>query len=233
LNVPIRQPNLAHDPPLLNRHGNYNTARNLFGDGGPTIREQRFMAAAIDQIKEAAAAKETSFSGARKVVVACRTWRSLVGMKDETKKTRKALASYENMLTHPNVREGLRAAFADAGFAPIDAARSLAELASGRSKTVVTTQRTTPEGEFNEVKTTEHPPNVAALKAYYEMTHESAPSRHEHLNVNVDVMKQVHSVPDTAPRAVGELGPARNGEINVFAEDHDEDEPEEPEHEKE
>jgi hypothetical protein len=213
-------------PGLWNERGKVGAGGNLAGDGGPTIRETRFINAALIHITKAAENRETSFSPARKIAVACTTWSSLFRMKEGPKKNNKALASYENMLAHPNVRDGLREAFAKAGFAPVDAARSLAELASGRSKTIVTTERETPEGMMHEVKTTEHPPNVAALKAYYEMTHEMPSQRTENVNLNIDVMKATpvsgeHAAPSAlegSPRPVGELGPAQSGEVNVFAE---------------
>lgn len=220
---------------------------NLKGSERPdglTQREARFVTAVRDQLDEAARAEEPAFTRERKVNVAVNTHNPVGRMKPGLRRERAALERYEAMLAHPNVRDALRAAFADAGFTPTDAVRSLQELATGKAKTIVTkTKRIVgddgSESESTLVETivTEHPPDAAALKQYYALTHEPATQRRENLNLNVDVMKpRPNAQPvDVTPRAVGEIGPAAQGDVNVFADDDapDDSEPDSGEEDEE
>jgi hypothetical protein len=194
---------------------------------GPNKRERMFLNAVSEQLTAAVDAGETGFSPRRQIAAACKAWDNVGQMKDKDRQAVSALAKYENMLTHQTVRDCLRAAFTDAGFAPMDAARNLASLACGKATTVVTKVREGEDG-FVEVTTTQHAPNMSALKAYYEMTHEQPPSRNENVNLNIDVLKHAPpSVAEDHPRAVGALGPAQHGDVNVFAEHEHEEEAEE------
>lgn len=208
---------------------------------GPNKREKMFLNAVGEQLAAAVDAGETGFSPRRQILAACKAWSNVGSMKDKDRQAVAALVKYENMLTHQTVRDCLRQAFTEAGFAPMDAARNLAALASGRATTVVTKVREGEDG-FTEVTTTQHAPNMGALKAYYDMTHEQPTQRHENVNLNIDVMKasltgsvdqrgaspSVDGVDrESLPRAVGVLGPAEHGEVNVFAEHEHEDNDEE------
>jgi hypothetical protein len=195
---------------------------NTRGDGGLTKRERRFVASIQGNLtQEVVERGELDLDW--KTSVCETTWPSIGFMKPGPKKDARVALSYDAMLAHPNVREALKATFAAVGFTEQNAAAALVELAAGKAKTVVTVVRDGENG-YTETRTTEHPPSLAALKQYYDLTHEPPTQRHEHLNVNVDVMKDEPL--NVTPRAVGDLGPAEHGAINVFA-DVDEDDDEE------
>lgn len=198
--------------------------RNLQADGSLTKRERRFIASVQDAITPEVV-ERGELDHAWKTRVCETTWPSIGRMKPGPKKDAQVALTYDAMMTHTNVREELKKSFAAIGFTEESAAAALVQLAAGNAKTVVTVVRDGDHG-FIETRTTEHPPNLAALKQYYDLTHEPPTQRHEHLNVNVDVMKENEPL-NVTPRAVGDLGPAENGAINVFAEpDEDEDEEE-------
>lgn len=208
---------------------NWSSVRQLFNGVLLAKRERAFVNVVQDHLTPEVLATGT-LSTDWKVGVAEIVWPSLARMKDGKKKEHHALASYDNMLARPNIREALKASFDAVGFTENVAAQSLANLASGKAKTVVTVVRDGEHG-FTETRVTQHPPNMGALKQYYDLTHEPPTQRHEHLNVNVDVMKENEPL-NVTPRAVGDLGPAENGAINVFAEP-DEDEGKEEDDEQE
>lgn len=226
----------AMNAALTPRFTYFAAGTNLQSRGiGPTKREERFIAAMSNELHEAADANETHFSDARKVKVCEKTWpRSIGHMLPTPRKVVRGVKSYDAMMVHPNVKEALKAVFAEAGFSPMDAAGSLAKLASGQSKTVTTIVReglTPDDPSYTETRTVEHPPNTDALKAYYAMTHDLPVQRRENVNLNVDVMKEHVQALPVGPRAIGELGPAESGHVNVFAEEPPEAEEEDVEDE--